>query len=88
MMKKMIKLKDPIGPDKPLPSFTAQFETAIPSHIAALPIVATKAPVYQQFWYQGNHHLFAAVSMVTTRSTVEILTREKIEGKINILTYY
>ena len=37
----------PIDPDKPSHGATAQIDTDIPSPIAAVPIVATKAPVFK-----------------------------------------
>ena len=38
--------KNPIDPAKKPPSYAAQMETSIPSHIAALPIVAKTVPVF------------------------------------------
>ena len=97
MMKKMIKVKDPIGPDKSSPSSTAKFETALPSHIAALHIVATISPVFTSTQVPAGLSLIyiprkpspiAAVTIVTAIAPVEILTRAPIEGKINISTCY
>ena len=60
------KTKYSIDPSKKLPSTAEKVETALFGSIAAVPIVSTKAPVFQvieymivyhQFLHQGNHNL-------------------------------
>ena len=60
------KTKYSIDPAKQSPSAAETIETALFASIAAVPIVSTKAPVFQvieylivyhQFLNQGNHHL-------------------------------
>ena len=66
MMKKNDKTKYSIDPAKTSPSAAEKVVTALFGSIAAVPIVSTKAPVFQvieylivyhQFLHQGNHKL-------------------------------
>ena len=80
--------EDPIGTSKQSPSVAAQIETAFFLSISVLPIVATNIPVFpgdkvpaslSSIYTSGKQSTISAVNVVSTRTTVEILTRAPTE---------
>ena len=89
-MIKKYETKDPIDPDKQLPSAAAHIDKSLFASIATVPIVATKYLVFpsaqmpaslSSIYTSIKPSSISEVTGVVTRASVDIMTRIPIEKK-------